>query len=141
MEVRHLGDGVALSFHPAQTVPYNSFRAMITRSRCDASFGPFLSGIRFCIYPQNASQILAVRDACIYDGTSTRSRVRASSRQAILSIAGQPPFAHIAGFKTLVDDSMSVLDRESPGWFERSHEILCGRGVPTNKEGGANSSN
>jgi len=128
MEVHHSNEK-AISFHPASTVPYSSFRAMITRSRGDTSFGPFLTDLRFCLFPDNASRILAVRDACIYDGSSTQHKYCAATKEVIKSIPKRPPLALIDGFKELVDDAISVLNRENPGWFERSREILCGKGV------------
>ncbi|KAL7543214.1 hypothetical protein ACHAXR_012513 [Thalassiosira sp. AJA248-18] len=123
MEVHHSKEK-AISFHPASTVPYKSFRAMITRSRSDTSFGPFLTGLRFVVFPENASRILAVRDACIYDGSSTQLKYSAASKQEILSIARRPPFSLIQGFEELVDAATAILDRENPGWFERSQENL-----------------
>lgn len=123
MELHHSNEK-ALSFHPAYTVPYSSFRVMITRSRSDASFGPFLTGMRFCLYPNNASQILAVRDALIYNGSSTQAKHPAETKQMIKSIATELPFARIQGFRDLVDDAIAVLDRENSGWFERSRDIL-----------------
>ncbi len=128
MELHHSNEK-ALSFHPSHTVPHNSFRAMIKRSRSDSSFGPFLTGMRFCLYPQNTSRILAVRDACIFDGTSTQRKHCAASKEAIVDIAKQPDFAHIQGFKELVEEAIAVLDRENPGWFEHSKEVLHERGV------------
>ena len=128
MEVHHSNEK-AISFHPASTVPYSSFRAMITRSRGDTSFGPFLTGLRFCLFPDNASRILAVRDTCIYDGSSTKCKYCPVTKEVVESIAKRPPLALIDGFEELVNDAISVLNRENPGWFERSREILCEREV------------
>lgn len=128
MELHH-GDETAISFHPSSTVNYSSFRSMIERSRSDASFGPFLTGLRFCLYPDRASRILAARDACLFDGTSAKLKYRASTRRDIRSFATRPPFDRIRGFKELVDEAIAVLDRENPSWFDRSRQILLGKGV------------
>ena len=128
MELHHSNEK-ALSFHPAQTVPYSSFHAMIKRSRSETSFGPFLSGLRFCLYPNNTNRILAVRDACIFDGISKNEKYCAKTRQVIQSIAKQPAYAHIQGFDGLVNDTISILDRENPSWFETSRGVLIEKGV------------
>ena len=128
MEVHHSNEK-ALSFHPACTVPYSSFRDMIISSRSVNSFGPFLTGLRFVVYPDRASNILAVRDACIFDGSSTQEKLCAGTKETIQTIANRPPFSFIQGFKELVDGAIVVLDRENPGWFERSREVLLERGV------------
>ena len=128
MEMHHSHEK-AISFDPARTVPYSSFRPMITRSRSDSSFGPFLTGMRFCLYTENASRILGCRDACIYDGPSSQHKYCAAAKHNIQSIAKQTPFAHIQGFEELVKDAIAVLDRENPHWFERSREILYEKGV------------
>lgn len=128
MEVHHSNEK-AISFHPVSTVPYGSFRAMITRSRSDMSFGPFLTGLRFIVFPDKASRILGVRDACIYNGSSTELKYSALSKKSILSIADHPPFSFIQGFTALVQEAIDILDEENPGWFDRSKEVLCQKGV------------
>ena len=128
MELHHSNEK-AISFHPANTVPYSSFYTMIKRSRSEVSFGPFLTGLKLCLYPNNVSRILAVRDACIFDGTSTKHKCCAKTKEMIQSIAEQSAFAHIKGFKNLVNDAIVVLDRENSSWFDTSREILIERGV------------
>ena len=129
MELHHSHEK-AISFHPASTVPYSSFCTMIARSRSDVSFGPFLTGLRFIVFPNKASSILAARDACIYNGSSTQNKHTAVSKDDILSIARRPPFSFIKGFHQLVEKSIAVLDKDNPRWFERSKDILHERGVP-----------
>lgn len=129
----HHSNEKSISFHPTQTVLYNSFRTMIKRSRSDTSFGPFLTGIRFCLYPNNNNAILAVRDACIFNGTSTKHKFIAQSREMIQSVAEQSSFDHIVGFKSLVEEAISVLDRENPNWFNVSCAILREKDVPEMK--------
>ena len=85
--------------------------------------------MRFCLYPNKVSRILAVRDACIFDGTSTKHKYCAETKEMIQSIAEQPAFAHIRGFKDLVNDAIVVLNRENSGWFDTSREILIEKGV------------
>lgn len=128
MEVHHSNEK-AISFHPASTVVFDSFRAMITKSRSDTSFGPFLTGLRFVVFPDKASKILAVRDACIYNGSSTEHKYSALSKESILSIADCPPFSFIQGFKELVQEAIDVLDEENPGWYDKSKEVLREKGV------------
>ena len=125
IEVHHSNEK-AVSFHPSTTVPYSSFRAMIARSRKDCNFGPFLTGLRFVLYPyHNASRILAVRDSCIYDGSNllTQRKYCAVTKDDIRSVANRLPFARIDGFKELVDEALSILDNERSGWFERSRKF------------------
>mmetsp|Transcript_16701 Transcript_16701/g.30068 ORF Transcript_16701/g.30068 Transcript_16701/m.30068 type:complete len:194 (-) Transcript_16701:508-1089(-) len=138
MEVRHGSNcEKAISFHPASTVPYSSFRTMITKSRSEASFGPFLTGLRFCLYPPGSRdkknnispRILAVRDACVYDGNSIRQKHCATTKDEIRSIGKRSPLDLIAGFEELLDEAIGVLDRENPDWFERSRAILSDKGV------------
>lgn len=128
MEVHHSNEK-AISFDPARTVPYSSFREMIEQSRSDTSFGLFLTGLRFCIYPDSAARMLAVRDACIYNGTSTRRKHCATGKGDIRSIARQTPLSLIDGFDDLVNDAISILNREWPVWFEASKEALHENGI------------
>ncbi|KAL7554230.1 hypothetical protein ACHAWF_017645, partial [Thalassiosira exigua] len=125
----HHGNETAISFHPARTVRYSSFYAMIARSRSDASFGPFLTGLRYCLYPEDASRILAVKDACIFNGNSGKLKHCASTKLDVQTFAVKPPFADIPGFKELIDEAIAVLERENPGWFDRSRRILLEKGI------------
>jgi len=128
MELCHSGE-TAVSFHPAKTVRYESFRKMILRSRSEKSFGPFLTGLRFCLYPKKTSKMIAVRDACIYDGDSSCIKRRAVTRKDILSISMREELEHIVGFSALLKDAIGVLDRECPDWFEKSCAFLDSKGV------------
>jgi hypothetical protein len=114
---------VAVEFHPYVSVKYSSFREMIRRSRSEITFGPFLTGLRFCLYPDGASTILAVRDACIYEGTVSDRRC-ATSRGDLIAIANKDAFAHIEMFGALVRKAIEVLDVEHPNWFDTSREEL-----------------
>lgn len=123
------GEGqVAVEFHPTTTVQYRSFRSMIQQSRSDASFGPFLIGLRICIFPNEATEILAVRDACIYHRDLNCKR-QARCRDELVSIAESDAFGHIKEFGALVLKAVGVLDREQPGWFDASCEVLKSKGV------------
>jgi hypothetical protein len=128
MQVLHhknSGDAqVAMEFQPAFTVKYSSFQEMIRKSRTDTSFGPFLTGLRICMYPEQASRVIAVRDSYIYDG-NLRCKQCASSRLELMSIAKRNEFAHIKGFSDLVRKAIDVLDREHPDWFDMSREGLA----------------
>lgn len=115
------GSQVAVEFHPATTVKYSSFRDMICKSRSDASFGPFLTSLRICVYPDKASKIIAIRDACIYDGCLSDKRC-ACSRDELVAIARSDVFAHIEDFSDLVEEAIDVLDREHPDWFDESRK-------------------
>ena len=121
MELMHF-DSVALSFDPSSTQRFNSFRKMIEQSRTDKSFGPFLTGLRFCLYPSNnnVSSIMAVRDTFIYEGESIKKKRWASNRSDIVNFSKRSSFSHIKDFSFLVKDAIKVLDKENKGWFENS---------------------
>ncbi|KAL3779804.1 hypothetical protein HJC23_004738 [Cyclotella cryptica] len=123
MQVRHIigtEETVAVEFHPASTVQYNSFYDMIRKSRSEVSFGPFLTGLRLCLFPKDATEIVAVRDACIYDGNSMNCKRCASCRHDLLKIAKRDAFDHMEGFDELVKNAIDVLDREHPEWLDAS---------------------
>ena len=133
MQLNHYNDKfekgqVAIEFHPTTTVQYRSFRSMIQQSRSDVSFGPFLIGLRICVFPNEATEIIAVRDACIFQGVLSCKR-RARCRDELISIAKSDSFAHIKEFDSLVRRAVDVLDREHPGWFDASCEVLKLKGV------------
>ena len=115
-------DKVALSFDPSSTKRFSSFRKMIEQSRIDKSFGPFLTGLRFCLYPNSneMSSIMAVRDAFIYEGESTKKKKRASNRSDIVNFSKSCAFSHIEGFCSLVENAIHVLDKENKQWFDNS---------------------
>ena len=115
-------DKVALSFDPSSTKRFSSFRKMIEQSRTDKSFGPFLTGLRFCLYPNSneMSSIMAVRDAFIYEGESTKKKKRASNRSDIVNFSKSCAFSHIEGFCSLVENAIHVLDKENKQWFDNS---------------------
>ena len=114
MELMHSGN-TALSFDPNSSEKFSSFRRMIKQSRTDPSFGPFLTGLRFCLYPSNVSKIAAVRDATIYEGESIRNKRHASTHQDIKQFVSSH-FSHIIGFESLVQRALDTLDREQPNW-------------------------
>ena len=123
MELHHSNEK-AISFHPANTVPYSSFYTMIKRSRSEVSFGPFLTGLKLCLYPNNVSRILAVRDACIFDGSSFQ-RVQ---RAAVLS---RPSFV----FRSMVCTKRPSSFASHSGGFaglclNPFPADLCGSGEP-----------
>lgn len=132
MQVRHVNgtqDTVAVEFHPASTVQYSSFYEMIRKSRSNVSFGPFLTGLRLCLYPNNATEIVAVRDASIYHGDSMNCKRCASCTNDLVTIAKSDAFSHIKGFDGLVQNAVDVLDRSHPEWFGKSCTALASKGI------------
>uniref|UniRef100_A0A7S1BSN8 Glutamine amidotransferase type-2 domain-containing protein n=1 Tax=Corethron hystrix TaxID=216773 RepID=A0A7S1BSN8_9STRA len=119
MEVKHFSN-VAMSFDPSLTVHFRSFRKMIQQSRTDRLFGPFLTGLRFCLYPSisDVPYIMAVRDMYIYEGTSIKSKQEAASRSEIENFARNPSFSNINGFSDMVEKAVRILDKERPAWFD-----------------------
>ena len=89
------------------------------------SFGPFLTGLRLCLYPNDATEIVAVRDASIYHGDSMNCKRCASCTNDLVTIAKSDAFAHIEGFDELVKNAVDVLDKEQPEWFHISRKFLA----------------
>jgi len=116
MEILHYGKA-ALSFDPTVTVRFQSFLDMIKRSRSDPTFGPFLTSLRFCLYSKQVTLIKAVRGNTVYDGRTTTDKKLASSKDEIRCFAAEN-FHQIKGFSALVDEAVSILDRERPDWFD-----------------------
>ena len=105
--------GVGLSFDPSETVRFQSFRAMIIRSRSDTSFGPFLTGLRLNCYPLGTSQVAAIRDVTLYEGSLDCKRV-VKTRAQIQEFAKK---YFNSSVQDLLSEALDVLEKQNPTWL------------------------
>lgn len=99
----------ALSFDAERKVFYSSFEPMITRSRQDPEFGPFLTGLRLCIYPSKLS-IRAIRNrSLIIDNV----KPTAVEPEELIEFT-KTHFHHIKDMDKLVRSALQVLDNHNP---------------------------
>ena len=67
----------AISFDPCKTVHFDFFLPMIYRSRTEVNYGPFLTGLRLCLFRSDGT-FTAIRDRILMDGMHRREAVSIS---------------------------------------------------------------